>query len=108
MSAPDLTPEDTAEMRRSPGDFREYLRSEMARGAARRGKPATKPRPQPPPGRRPGQWPPGTRPPDPSPPIHPAEVQRALAEHRQWLDDGSPPGNYQCECTACQQLPGGT
>lgn len=103
----DLTPEDTAAMRASGGDWREYLRSEMNRGRDR-AKPAVKPKPQPPPGRRPGGWPPGTRPPDPPEPIPDAEVERALAEHRAWLDAGSPPGQYRCECPPCQLTNGGT
>jgi hypothetical protein len=99
----DLTPEDTAAMRRE-GDLPGYMRSLIRRTAT--GKPATKPQAPGPPGRRPGTWPPGTRPPDPPEPIPAAEIQRALAEYRQWLDDGQPPGHYRCECTNCLQLEG--
>jgi hypothetical protein len=108
MSGPEITPEDTAEMRRRPGDWREYLRSEMARGTARRLQPAAKPAPLRPPGRRPGGWPPGTRPPDPPPPPDPAEVARAVAEYRHWAAAGHPPGDHHCECQPCQLLQGGT
>lgn len=104
MSDPNLTPEDTAALRAQPGDWREYLRSEMNRGRARREQPATKPKPQPPPGHRPGAWPPGTRPPAPPPPIPDAEVQRALAEYRQWVDDGRPRIDAACECEPCRLL----
>lgn len=106
MSDPNLTPEDTAALRAQPGDWREYLRSEMNRGRARREQPAAKPAAPAPPGRQPGAWPPGTRPPAPPPPISDTEVQRALAEYREWLDAGSPPGDYQCECPSCRLLPG--
>jgi hypothetical protein len=105
MTEPDITPEDTAAMRSVPGDFRAYLRSEMDRGRARQ-KPGPKPQAPAPPGRQPGAWPPGTSPPAPPPPIPAAEIQRALAEYRQWLDDGQPPGHYRCECTSCLQLEG--
>lgn len=107
MSAPDLTPEDTAAMRKTPGDFREYLRSEMARGAARREKPRAAGRAPAPPGRRPGGWPPGTRPPDPPPEIPAAEVAHAVQEHRDWVAAGRPPGQYRCECQPCQITNGG-
>jgi len=107
MNAPDLTPEDTAAMRKTPGDFREYLRSEMARGRARNVKPAPKSAPVVP-GRRVGAWPAGSRPPDPPPPVQPAVVQAALDEYRQWLADGQPSGRRHCECQPCQQLEGGT
>jgi hypothetical protein len=107
VTAPDLTSEDTTAMRRQ-GDWREYLRSEMDRGSARRLAPATKPALPPPPGRRPGRWPPATRPPDPPPPVPPEEAARAIAEYRQWRAAGSPPGDHHCECPACQLLPGST
>jgi len=106
MSAPDLTPEDTAAMRANPGDWREYLRSEMARGRARNEKPKPKTAPVIP-GRRIGAWPANSRPPDPPPPVPPTVVQEALDEYRQWLADGQPPGRRPCECEPCQQLHGG-
>lgn len=101
----DLTPEDTNAMRKQ-GDWRAYLNDEIAKGNARREQPAKKPAPPAPPGRRPGAWPPGTSPPAPPPPIPADEIQRALAEYRQWLDQGQPPGHYRCECTSCLQLEG--
>lgn len=105
MTAPDITPEDTAAMRASGKDFREYLRSEMDRGRARKQAPV-KPAPQPRPGHRPGAWPVGTRPPDPPPPMPAAEVDRAVAEYRQWNAAGQPACQPRCECPSCQQLPG--
>lgn len=107
MSQPDITPEDTAEMRRE-GSFREYLRAEMGRGRHLADQGSKKPPPAPPPGRRPGGWPPGTRPPDPPPPIPDHEIARAVAEHRAWVAAGSPPGDYRCECPNCRTLEGGT
>jgi hypothetical protein len=105
----DLTPEDTAAMRAVPGDWREYLRTEMARGRQRAADAARGPqKPAQSLGRKPGGWPPGTRPPDPPPPIPDAEVARAVQEYRDWVAAGAPPGDYRCECTACRQLPGGT
>jgi hypothetical protein len=95
-------------MRKTPGDFREYLRSEMDRGRARKAKPAP---PVPPPaahGRRPGAWPAGCRPPDPPPPIPDEEVTRALAEYRDWLTAGRPKIHTACGCEPCQLLEGGT
>jgi hypothetical protein len=107
VTAPDLTSEDTTAMRRQ-GDWREYLRSEMDRGSARRLAPAAKSTAPAPPGHRPGAWPAGTRPPDPPPPADPAETTRAIAEYRHWLRAGRPRITTHCECPACQQLTGGT
>lgn len=107
MTEHELTPEDTAAMRANPGDWREYLRSEMNRGRARRNKPTPAQAPAHP-ERQPGGWPPGTRPPDPPPLIPDAEVQRALAEYRDWLAAGCPRITTRCECQPCQQLQGGT
>ncbi|MET9222398.1 hypothetical protein ABZX65_27040 [Streptomyces sp. NPDC003300] len=109
MSADGLTPEDTAAMRATPGDWREYLRSEMDRGrqrAADAAKPPDKPARRS--NQKPGAWPAGTRPPDPPEPIPPEEIQRAITEYRHWLNAGSPPGQYRCECPNCQLLEGGT
>jgi hypothetical protein len=108
VSGHDLTPEDTAAMRATPGDWREYLQSEIDRGRARREAKPQKPVPPPPPGHRPGAWPPGVRPPDPPPPIHPAEVDRAVREYRDWTTAGHPLIDAHCECPACQQPHGGT
>ena len=104
MTEHELTPEDTAAMRRD-GTWREYLRYEMNRRKQQPGQVGTKP---PPPGRKPGGWPPGTRPPDPPPPIPPAEVERALAEYRDWLTAGCPRITTHCECQPCRTLEGGT
>ena len=101
MSEHDLTPEDTAAMRRE-GSFREYLRAEMGRGKYRAEQAAKPKAPPAPPGRRPGAWPPGTRPPDPPPSIPPAEVERALAEYR-----ANPTEDHPCDCQPCRTLEGG-
>lgn len=107
MTGHDLTPEDTAAMRATPGDWREYLRLEIARGRARRDcKPPVR-APAQPPGHRPGAWPPGIRAPEPSPPVDPAETARAVAEYRDWLLAGRPPVTTTCECPNCQLLEGG-
>lgn len=104
-----LTPEDTAAMRAVPGDWREYLRTEMDRGRQRAGRAARAPRkPAQRLGRKPGAWPPATRPPDPPPPTADTETARAAQEYRDWAAAGSPPGDYRCECEPCRQLPGGT
>lgn len=95
-------------MRKTPGDFREYLRSEMDRGRARKAKPAPLVQPAAAHGRRPGAWPAGTRPPDPPPSVPEAIVAEALAEYRQWLAAGQLPGDHRCDCTSCQLLHGGT
>jgi hypothetical protein len=103
VTEPQITPDDTKALR-AQGSWREFLDLEMARGNERR-----LAKPPPPPaqtGHRPGAWPPGTRPPDPPPPIPPDEVARATAEYRQWRADGSPPGQYRCECPNCQLLEG--
>jgi hypothetical protein len=102
----DFDPADIAAVH-AEGDLPRLLREEIAKGQARKAKPAPAV-PPPPPGRRPGAWPTGANPPDPPPPIPPAEVERALAEYRQWLADGQPPGAYRCDCTSCQLLPGRT
>jgi hypothetical protein len=107
VSEPEITPEDTAAMRKVPGDFRAYLRSEMDRGRARQ-KPGLKPQAPAPPGRQAGAWPPGTRPPDPPEPIPETEITRALAEYRDWLAAGQPKIHTRCECEPCRTLEGGT
>lgn len=101
MSEPEITPDDTHVMRKQ-GDWRAYLDSEIAKGNARRAKPAVKPQAPAPPGHRPGAWPPGTRPPDPPEPIPAAEIEQALAAYR-----ANPDEDHPCQCTACQQLTGG-
>lgn len=104
MTEPDINPEDTAAMRRE-GSFREYLRSEMARGKFRAEQAAKKPAPAPPPaGHRPGAWPPGTRPPDPPPPIPDSEIARAVQEYRDWLAADRPKIQTACECEPCRLL----
>lgn len=103
MSEPEITPDDTAAMRRE-GSFREYLRAEMGRGRHRAEQAGKKPPPAAtPPGRKPGAWPPGTRPPDPPPPIPNAEVAQAVAAYR-----ANPDEDHPCQCPACKQLQGGT
>lgn len=105
MTEHELTPEDTAAMRAVPGDWREYLRSEMGRGR-QRAQDAAKPTPPPPapPGHQPGAWPPGTRPPDPPPPVSAAETARAVQEYRDWLTAGCPRIDADCECEPCRLL----
>lgn len=102
----DFDPADIAAVH-AEGDLPRLLREEIAKGRSRREKPRPIPKPSTT-GRRPGAWPSGTRPPDPPPPIPPAEVDRAIAEYRQWLAHGQPAGAYRCDCPACQLLPGST
>ena len=107
MTEHELTPDDTAAMRKD-GSWREYLRSEQGRGKYRAEQAGKKPAVAPTPGRKPGGWPPGTRPPDPPPAIPDAEVARAVQEYRAWQAAGCPPIDTHCECPACRTLEGGT
>lgn len=100
MTEHELTPDDTAAMRAHKGDWREYLRVQQAVGNERRLARQPPPRPSRT-GHRPGAWPPGTRPPDPGPPIDPAEVARAIAAYR-----ASPDQDHPCPCPNCQLLEG--
>ncbi|WP_157879959.1 hypothetical protein [Streptomyces natalensis] len=101
----DFDPDDIRAMRKQ-GDFKEFMRQQIATGKNRREVGATQPPAAPSPGRRPGAWPPGTRPPS-RPPAQPdaAECSRALAEYREWLEAGAnlrtvdPP----CPCPACRR-----
>lgn len=75
----DFDADDVAAMRKQ-GDFRAFLRQQIADGNARRNaKPAT-PAPSPP-GYSPGAWPAGTQPPDPAP-CSAADWQAHLADIR--------------------------
>ncbi len=96
----DLTPDDTSVMRQQ-GDFREYLRLQMAQGRDRAAASNAKPVVPQQTGHRPGAWPPGTRPPDPGPPFDPAEVARAIAAYR-----ANPNQDHPCPCPNCQLLEG--
>ncbi len=103
----DFDPEDITEMRKQ-GDLRSFLRGQIAEGKSRR-QAATTPRSAPAvPGRRPGAWPPGTRPPaPPSNPPDAAECARALTEYREWSEAGANPRTVgpPCECPACRRNP---
>lgn len=105
----DFSDDDMAAMCRD-GSFREFLRHQIAEGAARRD---NKPKPQrpKPPGHQPGAWPAGCQPPGPPPPLPPGAWDAALAEHRDWLVKTDRPdldnNRYRCECGACP-LDGGT
>lgn len=80
--------DDIAAMRRENGgrDMRAFMRQQIADGRARRTEQPTKPVAPQVPGHRPGAWPPGTRPPDPPPPVGtPAEWQQAVDDYREYL-----------------------
>lgn len=90
---------------REQDDLRAFMRSRIRRTR----QPAQR-APAPvwhPPGHRPGQWPAGTRPPDPPPPMPPGAWETALAEYRAWngprIAAGRPDDNTprRCECGAC-------
>lgn len=50
-----------------------------------------------------GAWPSALRmTPDPLPTIHPAHIEKALADYRAWELAGRPPCDTRCDCPACQ------
>lgn len=89
----DFDEADIRQMRRE-GSLRDFLRLQATSGA----KPATKPERRRTPGHRPGAWPPGTRPPDPLPRPPDAVSHAAIAEYREWIRRGRPPGDFRCDC----------
>lgn len=96
----DFSVEDVAAMREQ-GDFREFLRSRMRKGPASKKPPAWSP----PPGHKPGAWPPGTRPSAAvNDEIPAAAWDRALADYRAWLLAGCPPTPTEpCPCAGCRR-----
>lgn len=99
----DVDPEDVKAMRRQ-GDFRAFLRQQVAEGRARKhpAKPAAVPRP---PGHVPGAWPAGSRPPGPIAAAPPGAWTAALERYRDWLatavqPERPEPGQHcPCGCT---------
>jgi hypothetical protein len=96
-----ITPtlEDIAELRKRPEDFREFLRLQF--GAP--GAPPRPPVPTTPPitvsaSSRPGAWPTGTRPPQPSHIGTPEQWAQAVHDYRAWLAAGKPDTPIRCEC----------
>jgi hypothetical protein len=92
-----LSVEDIAELRKQ-GDFREFLRIHLAAN-----QPAPIPAPTAPaverqPGQRPGAWPTGTRPPEPTTVGTPEQWAAAVTAYRHWTAAGQPPGDFTCEC----------
>lgn len=99
MSAPEIEPEDVAEMRRTdPDGWRRYMRQQITNGKQRR-EPAPAPKPPPPPGHRPGAWPRGTSPPGPPPEWQiPRHVWQAAARH---LSNEIHRPDQPCDCGNC-------
>lgn len=90
----DINPDDVKAMRRQ-GDFRSFMRQQIADGKARN-QPA-KPAPPPlRPGHTPGAWPTGSRPPSRIADAPPGAWAAALERHQ----DGSQQGKT-CECGGC-------
>lgn len=90
----DINPDDVKAMRKQ-GDFRAFMRQQIADGKARN-QPA-KPAPAPPrPGHTPGAWPTGSRPPSRIADAQPGAWEAALERDR----DGTQTGTT-CECPGC-------
>lgn len=90
----DIDPEDVKAMRKQ-GDFRAFLRQQIADGQAR--KAPAKPMPATPrPGHTPGTWPTGSRPPSRIADAPPEAWTAALQRDR----DGTQAGTT-CECGGC-------
>ncbi|MFD8144757.1 hypothetical protein [Streptomyces sp. NPDC059708] len=90
----DIDPDDVKAMRKQ-GDFRAFLRQQIAEGQARKAPARPAPAPKPP-GHVPGAWPAGSRPPSRIPAAPPGAWAAALERHR----DGSQTGTT-CECPGC-------
>ena len=90
----DIDPDDVKAMRRQ-GDFRAFLRQQIADGKQRRQPPTPAAVPHQP-GHTPGAWPAGSRPPGPVKPQPPGAWDAALQRHR----DGTQQGTT-CECPGC-------
>lgn len=90
----DVDPEDVKAMRRQ-GDFRSFLRQQIAEGQARKQPPKATPAPRPP-GHIPGDWPAGSQPPARIAPAPPGAWMAALQRDR----DGTQTGTS-CECGGC-------
>lgn len=80
------------------GDFKDFLRHHLGltqtattSAEAEEAAPAS-------PSRRPGAWPAGSRPPEPTRIGTPEQWQHAVDEYRAWNAAGQPPGDYRCEC----------
>jgi hypothetical protein len=103
----DFDQDDVVAMRQQ-GDWREFMRQQIAEGAARRDAKPKPSAPPPLPGHAPGAWPTGTSPPGPPPPQPAAAWREALDVHRAWLAETDRPEadsrRYRCECGACELL----
>jgi hypothetical protein len=93
----ELSVEDIAELRRQ-GDFREFLRLQFGAPDAPPRPPAARaPAPAPTTG-RPGAWPTGTKPPEPTRIGTPEQWAQAVHDYRAWLAAGKPDTPIRCEC----------
>jgi hypothetical protein len=104
MTTTGLTVEDIAELRKQ-GDFREFLRMHLTASRPPAAPAVGAPPVERDPGHRPGAWPTGTRPPEPTRIGTSEEWAHAAVAYRQWLAAGSPPGDFTCHC-GC--TPGGS
>lgn len=90
----DIDPDDVKAMRKQ-GDFKAFMRQQIAAGQARK-QPAKAVPPAPRPGHTPGAWPTGSQPPSRIADAPPEAWAAALQRHR----DGTQTGNA-CECGGC-------
>lgn len=90
----DIDPDDVKAMRKQ-GDFKAFMRQQIAAGQARK-QPAKPAPPAPRPGHTPGAWPTGSQPPAPIPAQPPGAWAAALERYR----DGGQEGTT-CECGGC-------
>lgn len=90
----DVDPEDVKAMRRQ-GDFRSFMRQQIAEGQARAHPAKAAPAPRPP-GHTPGAWPAGSRPPARITGTDPAAWTAALQRDRDNTQQGTT-----CHCPGC-------
>ncbi|MGW4505749.1 hypothetical protein ACWENO_14025 [Streptomyces sp. NPDC004436] len=90
----DIDRDDVKAMRKQ-GDFKAFMRQQIAAGRARNA-PAKPAAPAPRPGHTPGAWPTGSRPPAPIPAAPAGAWTAALQRYRDTTQTGT-----HCECGGC-------
>ncbi|MFD9256971.1 hypothetical protein [Streptomyces sp. NPDC059538] len=90
----DIDPDDVKAMRKQ-GDFKAFMRQQIAAGQARNA-PAKPPPAAPRPGHTPGAWPTGSQPPARIPAAPPGAWEAALERDRDGTQQGAT-----CECGGC-------